>query len=341
MRPHRTHPINDSSQTGSLRRSVIELARTLGLNEETVGKAAIVATELGTNLVKHSTRGGEVLVRPLVHSDRTGIELISIDPGPGMGNPEKMQEDGVSTTGSPGTGLGAIKRLSDEFALYSAQGAGTVVLSRIMGVRHFERVWRAGFEWGVINLPKPGQELSGDGWGIILAKDHAQLMVVDGLGHGPGAAAAAHEAVRAFTEAVDLPPERAIEKVHARLRATRGAAVAIAEINPAEGLVVYAGIGNINGRILRQGEKTRNLVTMNGIVGHEMKRIQRFLYPWKRGSMLIMNSDGLLSSWDLSAFPGLVHHHPALAAALAYRENYRGTDDVAVVAIRCTGETEV
>jgi anti-sigma regulatory factor (Ser/Thr protein kinase) len=338
IRPHVTHPISESSQIGSLRRAVVELGRSLGLAEEIIGRAAIVATEIGTNLIKHTTSGGEVLYRPVLFNNAPGIELISIDWGPGMANPERMQLDGMSTSGSPGTGLGAIRRLSAEYALYSSP-KGTVLLSRIVEVPDHGALWKPGFEWGVVNIPKPGEEVSGDAWGILIFNGRAQIMVVDGLGHGLGAFSAAKEAVRAFTEPGDLTSEEVMHKMHSRLRPTRGASVAIAEIKGDESLVRYVGVGNIYGRIVRSGVKTRSLVTMNGTVGHAMTKIQSFQYPWESGSILIMNSDGLLSNWDLSDFPGILHHHPALIAALAYRENYRGTDDVAVVAIRSAGRS--
>jgi anti-sigma regulatory factor (Ser/Thr protein kinase) len=339
IRPHVAHPVQESSQTGSLRRGVVELGQSIGLAEETVGRAAIVATELGTNLVKHTSSGGEVLYRPFVWGNASGIELISIDRGPGMANPERMQLDGVSTSGSPGTGLGAVRRLSAEYALYSSPQAGTALLSRIVEVPDYGSLRRPGFEWGVVNLPKPGETVSGDAWGILLFKGRVQVMVVDGLGHGPGAAAAAHEAVRAFTENPELSSEEAMHKLHSRLKSTRGAAVAVAEIERNESKVRYVGIGNIFGRIARSGEKTRSLVTMNGTLGHTVSRVQSFQYPWEAGSVLIMNSDGLLSNWDLSDYPGILQNHPALVAALAYRDYSRGTDDVAVVAFRSAGKS--
>lgn len=337
IRPHEVHPITETTQPGGLRRSVAELGRSLGLDDEALGRASIVATELGTNLVKHATGGGEVLFRPMVYNNASGIELISIDRGPGMANPERMQMDGVSTSGSQGTGLGAMRRLSDEFALYSSKGVGTAVLSRIWAGRPYDRVWKPSFQWGVVNLPIPGEEMSGDGWGILLGKGRAQVMVVDGLGHGEGAALAAHEAIRAFTESGDLSAVDAIKKLHVRLRSTRGAAVAVASISVKESRVKYVGVGNIYGRIVRLGEPSSSLVTMNGTVGHQTPKIKEFLYPWEMNSMLIMNSDGFLSNWDLAAFPGLLQYHPALVAAMVYREYHRGTDDAAVLAIRLAG----
>ncbi len=334
LRPHRAHRIAEATQTGSLRRETAELARSLGLGDETAGRAAIVATELGTNLVKHTATGGEVLFRPTVRQGTPGIEFLALDSGPGMANPARMLEDGVSTAGSPGTGLGAIRRLSDEFAIYSAPGVGTAVLSRIVNRRGHERPRPLAFEWGVGSLAKPGEAVCGDGWGLILAGETAQVLVVDGLGHGPGAREAAQEAVRVFIEAGSLAPEEHVRRLHERLRHTRGAAVAIAAIDVRAETVSYVGVGNIFGRIARPGEKTVNLVSMNGTLGYEARKIQTFRYPWLPGATLLMNSDGLLSNWDISRYPGLERCHPALVAAMFYRDGNRGTDDLTVVGLR-------
>lgn len=155
--PHRVHRITETSQTGSLRREVAELTRALGVSDETAGRAALVATECGTNLVKHTDQGGEVLFRQISLDGLAGIEFLCIDRGPGMAQPARMLEDGVSTAGSPGTGLGAIRRLSEEFALYSAPGVGTAVLSRIYNRQSFERMRPPAFEWGALACPSPGR----------------------------------------------------------------------------------------------------------------------------------------------------------------------------------------
>jgi anti-sigma regulatory factor (Ser/Thr protein kinase) len=332
--PHRVHRITEASQTGSLRRELAELTRSLGVSEETAGRVAIVATECGTNLVKHTHGGGEVLFRQIALDGLAGVELLGIDRGPGMDRPDRMLEDGVSTAGSPGTGLGAIRRLSDEFALYSAPGVGTAVLSRIYNRLSFDRLRPAAFEWGGVSLSKPGEDVCGDGWGMALSRDRALVLVADGLGHGPGASAASQEAVRAFFERADLGPEALVHKLHARLRPTRGAAVAIAAIRPEARTLDYVGVGNIFGRILRPGEKTLNLVSMNGTLGYGLVKVQPFRYPWAGNPTLVMNSDGLLSNWDIDAYPGLEGRHPALVAAMAYRDNNRGTDDLTIVGLR-------
>ena len=61
------------------------------------------------------------------------------------------------------------------------------------------------------------------------------------------------------------------------------------------------------------------------------RRIQSFGYPMERGTVAVLHSDGLTSSWSLDAYPGLLTRDPALIAGVLYRDFVRGRDDVTVV----------
>lgn len=341
-RPHERRRMDEGSQPGGLRREVADMARSLGFDQETAGRAALVATELGGNLVKHARQGGDMLFRPLTLGDRAGIELLSLDRGPGMSHPGRMLHDGVSTAGSLGVGLGGARRLSDEFDLYSRLGSGTVILARIWDRPVGEDPGWPGRAWGSVILAKPGEDVCGDGWTVEFDRGRTRVLVADGLGHGPGAALAVREAMRAFVEnGPRRPPAETLRFLHERLQGARGAAAIVAEIDAVKGELVHAGAGNVCGRILRAGEETRRLVSMNGSLGCELGRVQPFASAWGPGSLLVMHTDGVSSSWDLAAYPGLIDRHPALTAAVICRDFGRGagraTDDLAVLAIRSIG----
>jgi hypothetical protein len=68
-----------------------------------------------------------------------------------------------------------------------------------------------------------------------------------------------------------------------------------------------------------------------------MRKVQEFAFPWPRGALLVMHSDGLGTQWDLGTYPGLTSRHPALIAAVLYRDYDRARDDVSVVVIRNRG----
>ena len=159
------------------------------------------------------------------------------------------------------------------------------------------------------------------------------ILVSDGLGHGVLAAAASEVAVAVFRRHAALAPPDLLELVHRALHATRGAAVAVAEIDRSRRVVRFAGIGNIAGTILADG-KTRSLVSHHGTAGHDARRFQEFTYPWPAGATLVLHSDGLISHWTLDRHPGLAARHPMLVAGILYRDFRRGRDDTTVVVFR-------
>jgi anti-sigma regulatory factor (Ser/Thr protein kinase) len=120
--------IDDSSKIGEARRAAQTLAN-YELDAETAGKVAIAASELATNLHRHAT-AGEILLQTLGSGETTIVELLAIDRGPGMADISRCLADGFSTRGTPGTGLGAVRRLSMDFDIHSVPGEGTIVMAR-------------------------------------------------------------------------------------------------------------------------------------------------------------------------------------------------------------------
>jgi hypothetical protein len=196
--------------------------------------------------------------------------------------------------------------------------------------KHDHALERGFIQTGVVSEPLRGEEECGDGWGIRRFADSLTLMVVDGLGHGVLAAEAAHEADRVLAQAKDISPEPLLKDVHDALRKTRGAAVAIAKINPEKGLLTFSGVGNVSASIVSSGV-SRSMASHNGTVGHQMQRLQEFTYPWNAESILIMHSDGLGTRWDLERYPGIWSKHPSIIAAILHRDFCRGRDDVTVL----------
>jgi len=322
----------DTTGAGEVRRRVSRMAQALGFGETAAGRAALLATEAATNLSKHAAHGGTVFVRPVRRGGVNGLELLAVDAGPGMDDAAVALRDGHSTAGSPGTGLGALSRQSDEFDLFTLPGRGTVVLCRVWPSPP-KRSPVPPLDVGAVSVPKPGQIVCGDSWAVMEGPGRTVAMIADGLGHGPDAAAASMEAARVFTRHADERPGALLERMHAALRPTRGAAIAIAEVSTAAGVVRFAGVGNISGTLVGPAG-TQSMVSHNGIVGHEMRKVQEFEYPWFRAALLVMHSDGLGTRWNLARYPGLRERDPAVVAAVLYRDFARGTDDATVLAAR-------
>ena len=327
-----TVEVTDPTGTGEARRLVAGLTRRLGFGDTEAGRAAIVATELAGNLTKHATRGGRFVVQPMDRCGVPGVELLALDQGPGMANVAQCLRDGYSTAGSPGTGLGAVQRQADEFEIHSAVGVGTAILARIWSAPP-EALPVAGITYGVVSVPKPGQEMCGDGWAVAGEPGAERVLVIDGLGHGPDAARVAMEGARVFRAHCGESPTAILEHLHLALRPTRGAAVAVMALDRAARELRFAGVGNIAGSVVTAGE-SRSMVSHNGIVGHEMRKVQEFVYAWAPGALLVLHSDGLNTRWSLDRYTGLAGRDPALVAGVLLRDHARGTDDATALAVR-------
>jgi anti-sigma regulatory factor (Ser/Thr protein kinase) len=327
-------PVTEQSQVAEARRKAAALAQGAGFSEEDAGRVALVATELATNLVKHGS-GGRLLAGLYDEPGdqaRSGVQLVAIDKGVGIADLGAALRDGYSTAGSAGQGLGAIQRQAQAFHVFSRPGSGTAILAlvapgRPAGVAREQA-------WGAVSVPKSGEEVCGDGWHVMPDAGGAHtIMVVDGLGHGPQAAKAASEAVRLFKKHAGKPPAAILDALHAGLRGTRGAALAVARFVPDRQMVVFCGIGNIAGT-LAAGTTTKRMVSQNGTVGHAVRKIQEFEYPYEGEPLVVMHSDGLSGSWSLASYPGLLVSHPTLIAAVLYRDFARERDDATVLVVR-------
>lgn len=327
---HALIPVVEGSQPSAVRFAARGLADRIGFTEADSYRAGLVATELATNLVKH-THGGEVLLRK--SGSGPELEMLAIDHGPGIANLSASFEDGRSTTGTSGIGLGAARRMSDEFDIYSAIPHGTVVLARI---RPKGSATRPPIQFTVsgLSVAKSGESECGDAWTLNVGGDGFSAFIADGLGHGHFAAQAASAAVVAAAPVMGRGGcAKTLEAVHDGIRHTRGAAAALAEVTLGRRVMTFAGVGNIGASIVTNGS-IRHAVSHNGTLGHQARLFREYTYPWPAASLLVMHSDGLGSQWSLANYPGLGLRHPAVIAGILYRDFKRGRDDVTVVVVR-------
>ena len=327
-------PVTEGSQVGEARRAALRLAAEHEVDEIARGRLAIVVTELGTNLARHA-KGGRLLIGCRSGVEGCQVEVISMDSGPGMADVGRCLRDGYSSGGTAGTGLGAVQRLSTDFSVYSLPDRGTVILSRTWAPAAGAPTAmspRARFAHAGICLAAPGETVSGDAWDIRIDDGKASVIVADGLGHGPIAAEAAGEALKTFAASRGAP-SAVLERAHAAMRSTRGAAVAIADVDARAGSVVFCGAGNIAGRLV-SGVEDRSLMSQHGTVGLQIRRLQDTPYVWPDHALLVLHSDGLTTRWNLKDAPGLLQCDPAVVAAWLVREHTRGTDDVTVVVLK-------
>ena len=322
--------IGEPSEVAAARRAGATIAQQLGFDDVRAGEVALVITEAATNIIKHATEG-EILLRSVECGECVGIEIIALDRGPGISNLQLQMQDGHSTTGTYGVGLGTMGRMTDELDIYSHHTCGTAIYMMMWSTQKPP----ANPDWqiGAVCIPIAGEIVCGDDWSLQLNQNTLVLLVADGLGHGPDAAKASNAAVSAIDNHTDESPTRMMQRAHDASRGTRGTAAGIAKIEVDKQQLTYVGVGNIAMSIFSQGAN-QHLLSHNGIVGSNMRKMQEFTHSWEPGALLVAHSDGIGTRWDLGAYPGLIHSHPALIATILYRDFTRGRDDSTVVVLR-------
>ena len=322
--------LDHATHAAEARRFAVRRAEEIGMTETESGAIAIAVTEIAGNVIKHA-ESGKILFEHIHHDGTNGLRVLALDKGPGIADVTAALQDGFSTAGTNGNGLGAVRRLANYFDVYSVKGRGTCILAEFWSGRKPHE--GEPLAVGAISIPLRGEPVCGDGWAIRRNECGAWFMVVDGLGHGPFAADAAREAERVFAESGSESPANILNDIHDALKSTRGAAAAIAYVSHEKRTLCFAGLGNISAT-LATAQSSRGIASHNGTLGHQMHRLQEFNLPWNEDSVLVMHSDGLSSRWDLSDSRGIWSRHPSLIASVLYRDFAKERDDVTVLVAR-------
>ena len=333
--PGRRFAVEDSSAAGEARRAARAFAERLGLEADAVARVAIGVTEMVTNILKHA-KVGQLVLMPVTHEPRPALAVLALDRGPGIADLDRSMRDGVSSQGTSGTGLGAIRRQAEELGIHAPVGKGAAVLALFRnrgGAPVAAPPAALPFRLGALRLPHPSEMVCGDAWAAAPTAAGAAILLADGLGHGLLALEAADEAVRTFRADPSLAPGDLLERADRAMRKTRGAAVSIASANRAERTLSFAGVGNVSGALVT-GFGYQGLMCHGGIVGHEMRKVAANVYPWPAESALVLFSDGLGTRWRPEQYPGLLACHPLLTAGVLLRDHRRERDDVTVIVAR-------
>ncbi|GAC1649997.1 MAG: anti-sigma regulatory factor [Acidobacteriaceae bacterium] len=322
---HRSVVITDRSSVGEARRCAVAAADALGFTDQRRSDVGIVATEAASNICSHAGKG-EVLICPISENGFAGLNLLALDEGGGIRDVSRALEDGFSTAGTAGQGLGAIQRLSDAVSIYSSPDRGTVLYACFSSNKTV-------LPFAAINIPLKGETDCGDAYLAIPDGQHSLYMLADGLGHGPGASEAATEAVATVQQNRGQSLTDIINATHDALKKTRGAAMSVAIVDHARQLITYAGVGNISASTVNSAG-TRSMVSQNGTLGAVLPKVQEFTYPLEPDMMLVMYSDGLNSRCSLTQYPGIRSRPLALIAGVLYRDFSRRRDDATVLVAR-------
>lgn len=328
-RIHVAFKADDRSFFAILKKDIHALALGASFTEAEVGELDIIVAEVVSNLVKHAG-GGQLWVKLIEDNGVQGIELISVDNGPGMTDVTRMVADGVSTKNTLGQGLGAMKRLSDLFQVYSLKDWGTVILIRIFkeSPPSFKKPPRE--DTRAVILPKPGETECGDGFYSLTTRQHFKIFLGDGLGHGAEAANAVIQAGKAFLNCPENDPVEIIRYLNAEVKKTRGLVGTIAVFDFDAKKWKICGVGNISTKVMSPANG-KNVMAYNGIIGLNVPRtLNSQEIEYEKGQHLIMCSDGLKSKWDTVKYAAIQRYDPCILAASLMKDFARHTDDMSV-----------
>lgn len=305
------------------------VARACGLPGALPDQAAVLASELASNIDKHAV-DGVLYVQPLPLGG--GLEIVAADRGPGMPEIARCLTDGYTTTGTLGAGLGAVSRIATDLAISSQAETGTLVCARL-ALPHERAAARQAV--GLVCLPATDEEQCGDAAAVVDAGGRRTAVVVDGLGHGPGAADAARAAVRAFHAGAERPLPELMTALHRALRHTRGAAVALLRL--CADRVEYCGIGNVRLVALSPEGVHHRLTGRPGLVGWRMPEPHTHAFASTGATTAVLHTDGVDMRWAHTPPHHLLRLPPPLVAAAVTRAHHRNRDDATVLAARAIG----
>jgi anti-sigma regulatory factor (Ser/Thr protein kinase) len=320
------------SDVGAARRAAQTMARTLGFEPVIGEEIALAVTELATNLAK-CARDGKVVLTPLTDGARAGLQVESLDSGPGIADVDLAVADGFSTTGSRGAGLGAVNRLMDEFDIASRRGTGTHIVCRKWRREHPVSLRPCPLTFGVVTRPHSPGAVNGDAFVIKHGAESALVGIIDGLGHGQFAHYAAQTA-RAYVEShFELPLDQVFLGTGRACRATRGVVMALARFDWGQGKLAFASVGNIEARVF-PSSKPFSFQVRRGIVGRNAPNAVVTEHPWPLENMMVLHSDGLRAHWEWKEFPNLAREPSGVAAEKLLRTLGTKQDDATVIVVR-------
>lgn len=317
-----------------VRNAIRHLCAEYGFPHKTLEEIDIIATEMATNLIKHEAVNPKICYR--IDECSTGpcaLDLVSVDDGPGIASPDDAVVDGyTSHSNSMGVGLGSMKRLSDTFELTSSADGTKIRVKKYAAddTDAFESALRI----SVLTRPHPLEHVCGDGYFIRRFPGGACIAVIDGLGHGIHAreASACAETYLEKHFSREKPLDRLMGGLGEALRHTRGAVAGICVIDEKNGVIQYAGVGDVTMHIFPK-EGNSPVWNVPGVLGMHQAKVITHRHPWDGGyHTLIMHSDGITSRMNENDMP--VHESPVNLAHFIMNEYRRGEDDATVMVVK-------
>ena len=186
--------------------------------------------------------------------------------------------------------------------------------------------------------PLPGEHESGDHFLVRTFDGGAAIAVVDGLGHGAEAAAAARRAVATVEAAARDPLPTLLRRCHDALVGSRGVVMSVATIDTRQSQMTWAGVGNVDAWLLRphaEGGKVRtSLVPRGGVLGRGVPPLTPVTLSIAPGDVLVFATDGIRDGFVETLS---LEDAPQRSAGRIMATHGKGTDDALVLVAKYLG----
>ena len=194
-------------------------------------------------------------------------------------------------------------------------------------------------DWAVASRAHPDQTESGDRYVVAPLPSGVLVGVVDGLGHGVEAAAAACAAVTLLEAHRDESVIDLVHRCHAALATTRGAVMSLASFDALDRTLTWIGVGNAEGIVLRADRRAdpsrQTLLLRGGVVGYQLPELHASVVPVSPGDTLVLATDGIRGDFVWRLDPG---DAPRQIADRTLALHGKTQDDALVLVVRFSGE---
>ncbi len=191
-------------------------------------------------------------------------------------------------------------------------------------------------DWSVAQRPFPGERESGDGHLVVEISSGWLLAVVDGLGHGSGAADARRACIETIARHAEKPLTTLFRLSDEALKSTRGCVGSLVVIDRNQGRLEWCGVGNVEGVLVHadgqeQAARTEYITSRGGIIGYRLPDLQPTSPQFMDNDLLVLATDGIDTG-----FVQLINQRrpPDQLAAAILELCAKPTDDALVLAAR-------
>ena len=195
-------------------------------------------------------------------------------------------------------------------------------------------------DWGVATLSLAGEERSGDAYVVKAWGKKLLAAAIDGLGHGKHAADAAGIAAETLINYASDSDNVLLlmRRCHESLARTRGVVLSLALFDAASDTMIWLGVGNVDGLLLRAYPQANpvheSLLLRGGVVGYQMPSLHSSSIHVGRGDILIFSTDGIRSGFEREVNR---EESPQQIADKIIMNHNRKTDDALVLVARYIG----